>query len=80
MRVLTFQYPGQPDLDKLSDVPEMSQRSYVVVTVTNNRSNHASGTPEANQGGKTASDIGRQIRQAAVMLKSAAALTSTFLR
>ncbi|XP_037783291.1 glucoside xylosyltransferase 2-like [Penaeus monodon] len=38
------------------------------------------GTPEANQGGKTASDIGRQIRQAAVMLKSAAALTSTFLR
>ncbi|XP_042888717.1 glucoside xylosyltransferase 1-like [Penaeus japonicus] len=38
------------------------------------------GKPKADQGGKTASDIGRQIRQAAVMLKSAAALTSAFLK
>ncbi|XP_063605885.1 glucoside xylosyltransferase 2-like, partial [Penaeus indicus] len=54
--------------------------SWVVVTVINNRFNPVSGTPTANQGGNKASDIGRQIRQAAVMLKSAAALTSTFLR
>lgn len=38
------------------------------------------GKPKADQGGKKASDISRQIRQSAVMLKSAAALTSTFLR
>ncbi|XP_045625061.1 glucoside xylosyltransferase 1 [Procambarus clarkii] len=38
------------------------------------------GKPKDNQGGKDASAITRQLRQAAVMLKSAAALSSSVLR
>lgn len=38
------------------------------------------GVAENAQGGKKASDITRQLRQAGVMLKSAAALTSASLR
>ncbi|XP_071538508.1 glucoside xylosyltransferase 2-like [Panulirus ornatus] len=38
------------------------------------------GTPNDNQGGESASDIARQLRQAGVLLKSAAALSSTLLK